>query len=131
MSARSLRIDPAKPFFIYDSYGDWMATILNGTIFDSRGEYVGFIRGEQHDVYTASGEWIGNILHDGRIVRRRSAPRQPLLKDLPPRPAKPGNLPARAPLPGQTADLGYDRIDVLEEDPDVFKRLSDLTPDVD
>jgi hypothetical protein len=28
-----------------------------------------------------------------------------------------------------SAELGFDRVDVLDWDPDIFKRLSDLTPD--
>jgi hypothetical protein len=82
-------------------------------------------------VYTASGEWIGNLFHDGRIVRKRSAPKQPLLRQLPPRLPKPDRFPARAPLPPQNAELGFDKIDVLEEDPGIFKRISDLTPDAE
>ncbi|NDJ60161.1 MAG: hypothetical protein GYB67_03500 [Chloroflexi bacterium] len=126
---RPFRIDPDKPFFMYDTPGDWQGTVLGGYIFDLRGDYIGFIRNEKHDVYTAQGEWIGNLIEDGRVVRRQNIDRPPLLKELPPKPAKPTNLPARAPLPPQTADLGYSYIDVLEWDEDVFKRLSDLAPD--
>lgn len=131
MSSRRFVIDPNKPFFIYDTPGDWHGVILNNFIFDTRGEYIGFLMGENYDVYTASGEWIGNIYHDGRIVRKRASPRPPLLKHLPPKQPRPVNLPARAPLPPQTAELGFDKFDVLDEDPEIFKRLSDLTPDAD
>ncbi|MFQ3568062.1 MAG: hypothetical protein SNJ59_13810 [Aggregatilineales bacterium] len=131
MSSRRFTIDPKKPFFIFDTAGDWLATKLGDYIFDTRGDYIGFVRGESYDVYTASGEWIGNLYHDGRIVRKRSAPRPPLLRELPPKPAKPERLPSRAPLPPQTAELGFDKIDVLEWDPEIFKRLSDLTPDAE
>ena len=92
---------------------------------------IGFVRGETYDVYTASGEWIGNLFHDGRIIRKRNASRPPLVKDPPPKQPKPAKFPARAPLPPQNGELGFDKIDVLEWDPDVFKRLSDLTPDAD
>jgi hypothetical protein len=104
---------------------------MNGAIFDTRGDYIGFYRGEQHDVFTMSGEWIGNLYQDGRIIRKRSAPRPPLVKDVPAKQLKPDRFPARAPLPPQNAEIGFDKIDVLEEDPNVFKRISDLTPDAD
>lgn len=128
MAQRKFDIDPNKPFFIYDTPGDWHATMLNWSIFDLRGDYIGFVRNENYDVYTTSGEWIGNLIKDGRIVRNRNADRPPLLKQVPPKPPKP-QLPARSPLPPLTGDIGYSYVDVLEWDPDIFKRLSDLTPD--
>ncbi len=126
--SRRFTIDPNKPFFIFDTAGDWHATVLGWYIFDARGDYIGFIRNEGFDVYTTSGEWIGNIINDGRIIRNRNADRPPLLKQLPAKPPKP-KLPPRAPLAPQTGDLGFSKIDVLEWDPEVFKRISDLTPD--
>jgi hypothetical protein len=130
--SRRFTLDPNKPFFIFDTPGDWQGVVMNNSIFDPRGDYLGFIQQdtpESYDVYTTSGEWIGYLIPDGRIVRKRSSTRKPLLKKLPPKPAKPANFPGRAPLPPQTADLGFDKIDVLEWDPEVFKRLSDLLPD--
>lgn len=126
--ARRFAIDPNKPFFIYDTRGEWHATVLHWYIFDGRGDYIGFVRNESYDVYTSSGEWIGQILHDGRIVRNKNVDRPPLLKKLPPKPPK-ANLPPRAPLPPMNVELGFSRIDVLEWDPEIFKRLSDLVPD--
>ncbi len=125
---RRFTIDPTKPFFIFDTAGEWHATALGWYIFDARGDYVGFIRNEGYDVYTTSGEWIGNIYKDGRIIRYRSADRPPLLKKLPPKPPKP-KLPPRAPLAPIPGDLGYSKIDVLDWDPEIFKRISDLIPD--
>ena len=125
-------IDPNKPFFIFDTRGDWHATLLNPFIFDTRGEYLGFIRGEDNDVYTTIGEWIGNLWADGRIIRKRSTEKsRELLKDLPPKPSKPDKLPARAHLPPMFAELGFDKIDVLEWDDQIFKRVSDKLSDMD
>ncbi|MBE2268553.1 MAG: hypothetical protein IAE80_10025 [Anaerolinea sp.] len=128
--SRKFFIDPNKPFFIFDTAGDWLATKLGDYIFDGRGDYIGFIRTEKYDVFTKSGEWIGNLYPDGRIIRKRSAQRPPLLPahELPKQPPK-TKIPARSPLPPISGDLGYDKIDVLEWDPDIFKRISDLTPD--
>lgn len=126
--SRRFVIDPQKPFFIFDTAGDWHAVKFGHYLFDSRGDYIGFTIGDEYNVYTASGEWIGNLVPDGRIVRKRTAARPPLLLSLPPKPPKP-TMPSRAPLPPQTADLGFDKIDVLDYDPEIFKRLSDLTPD--
>lgn len=126
--SRRFTIDPTKPFFIYDTGGEWHATAFEWNIFDGRGDYIGFIRNEGYDVYTTSGEWIGNIVADGRIIRNKNVDRPPLLKKLPPKPPKP-KLPPRAPLPPMTAELGFSKVDVLEWDPEVFKRISDLVAD--
>jgi len=126
---RKFEIDPTKPFFVFDTAGDWQATKMGPFLFDSRGDYIGFVLGEQHDVFTADGEWVGNLFPDGRIVRKRNYNRPPLHPNPPKQQAKPQNLPGRAPLPPMCADLGYDKVDVLDWDPDVFKRISDLRKD--
>lgn len=118
-----------RPLFIYSTAGDWFATKVGNDIFDTTGEWVGFVEGV--DVWTAGGEWIGQLTREGRIVRKRAAPRRPIRTNLPPRPPKPADLPARAPLPPMMAEVAYDSIDVLEEEPDVFKHISDLRPDMD
>jgi len=129
---KKISIDPNKPFFIFDTRGDWHATVIRGYIFDTRGEYIGFIRGENHDVYTSMGEWIGNLYSDGRILRKRNLETRPSqLKSLPPKPEKPNNLPPRAHLPPLFSELGFDKIDVLEWDSEIFKRVSDLHADMD
>ncbi len=121
---------PIKPVFIYNTVGDWQATAIGTMIFDSRGEYVAYMEGTA--VYTRDGEWVGDLAKDGRILRKRAGRPKPLHPNPPPKPkVKPANLPGRAPLPPQNAELSYDTIDVLEEDPDVFKRLSDRRPDMD
>lgn len=127
-SIRKFVIDPNKPFYIYNTAGDWLALKLGVYIFDTRGDYIGYVINDIHDVYTASGEWIGNLYPDGRIVRKRNYDRPPLMKRTPPKPPKP-KMPTRAPLQSLPADLGFDKIDVLEWDEEVFKRLSDLVPD--
>lgn len=119
-----------EPFFIFDTHGEWHATLLNNCLWDSRGEYIGFVRGPNYDVYTAYGQWIGNLSPDGRIVRKRTHQRQPMLKIRKLRPPKPQNLPPRAPLPPLTADLGYQLVDVLEWDPEVFDNVPDLKEDM-
>lgn len=129
--SRRFTLDPAKAFFIFDTAGDWHAVVINSYVFDTRGDYIGFVLNDTYDVYTAGGEWIGGLVHDGRIIRKRNTDRPPLLKTIPPKQKKPEKFPARAPLPPQIGDLGFDKIDVLEWDPEVFKRLSDLTPDAE
>lgn len=120
----------SKPVFIYNTAGDWSATLIDMRIYDTRGEYIGYISGAERGVYTRDGEWIGDLSKDGRILRKRGAGRRPLQPS--PLPKLPGKVPVpgRAPLPPQSAELRYDTVDVLEEDPDVFKRLSERRRDL-
>lgn len=121
-------IDPKQPFFIFDSSGEVHAVKLGYFLYDMRGEYIGYVIRDDYDVYTASGEWIGNIFPDGRIVRKRNTARKPLMTNKPPTQPK-IRITARIPLPPMASDLGFDKLDVLEFDPEVFKRISDLMPD--
>jgi hypothetical protein len=129
MSSKPANPSPDKPVFIFDTHGDWQATRMGQFIFSSRGEYVGYVEGE--DVYKQDGEWLGRLSKDGRILRKRSERRTALHPHPPAKPPKPGNLPARAPLPPMMAELTYSIVDVLEEDPDILKRISDLRPDIE
>jgi hypothetical protein len=121
--------DPNKPVFIYDTHGDWQATKFGNYLFDTRGEYVGYLQGE--DVYKRDGEWIGRLSKDGRILRKRTELRRELQSSPPKEPPRPERLPSRAPLPPMMAELSYSIVDVLEEEPDIFKKISDLRPDMD
>lgn len=119
-----------KPEFVFDTHGDWQATIIGVYVFDSRGEWVGFLEGRT--VYTRDGEWVGDLSKDSRILRKRASQRPPLNRNIPPKPPLgKRDLPGRAPLPPQMSELRYDTVDVLEEEPDVFKKLSDRRPDLD
>jgi hypothetical protein len=117
-----------KHEFIFDTRGDWMMTRIGGYLWDTRGNWVAWL--EEQNVYSLDGEYLGTLSHDHRLLRKRSGNRPPLRTDIPPKPPKP-DLPARAPLPPMFAELRYDTIDVLEEDPDVLKRVSELRPDMD
>jgi hypothetical protein len=121
---------PEKPEFIYDTHGDWQATRIGPYLFDGRGEWIGFVEGRA--VHTRDGEWVGDLAKDGRILRKRAGAKRPLNTNIPVKPTiKKSELPGRAPLPQQMGEFGFDMIDVLEEDPEVFKRLSDRRADMD
>lgn len=121
--------DPNKPVFIFDTRGEWLATKIGDAVYDTRGEYVAYLEGEE--VYKRDGEWIGRLSKDGRIVRKRTEIRRDLHPNPPERPSKPERMPARAPLPPMMAELDFSTVDVLDEDPEIFKRVSDLRPDME
>lgn len=117
-----------KPTIIYNTSGDWMATRVGNYIWDTEGNWVAWL--DKDDVYTLDGEFIGTVSRDNRILRKRAVQRLELRTDIPDKPVQP-ELPGRAPLPPMFAELGFDMIDVLEEDPGILKRTSDLRPDMD
>lgn len=123
-----------KPIFLYNTAGDWQGTVIGAYIWDPRGDCIGFVEddGKTKAAYTLDGEWVGTISKDGRILRKRVGSRKPLHpRPLPRQTKRPANLPARAPLPPQNAELGFDTVDVLEEEPEVFKRVSERRADME
>lgn len=114
--------------FIYNTRGDWEASRVGEHIFDLRGDWIAWLDGD--DVYTLDGEYVGYLSQDSRILRKRVKPSMRLRTDIPPHPGEP-ELPPRAPLPPMFSELSYSEVDMFEWDPDVFKRTSDLKPDMD
>ena len=114
-----------KGQYIWNTDGDWVATRIDDYIWDLTGTWVAWL--EDDDVYTLDGEWIGKLSRDSRILRKRTDRKPGFRTDRPPQPEKP-EFPARAPLPPMFAELDFSTIDVLDEEPDIFKRVSDMRP---
>jgi hypothetical protein len=114
--------------FIYSTRGDWEATRVGNYIFDLVGQWVAWVDGSE--VFTCDGEYVGYLSRDHRILRKRAKPLMPLRNDIPPNPGR-LRLPARAPLPPMFAELSYSEVDMFDWDPDIFKRVSELRPDMD
>lgn len=126
---RRTQEEQIKLVFVYDTRGEWHATLIGTALYDTRGEYVAYL--EDGEVYKRDGEWLGRLNKDGRILRKRTELRRELHSRPPDRPPKPRGLPARAPLPPMMAELDFSTVDVLHEDPDIFKRVSDQRPDME
>lgn len=118
-----------RPVFIYDTHGEWQATLIGNSLFSVRGEYIGFV--EKGDVFKRDGEWIGRLGRDGRILRRRAEIRRDFHPQPPKAPSRPVRLPAHAPLAPLMAELDFSTVDVLCEEPEIFRRISDLRPDLE
>lgn len=114
--------------FIWNTYGDWVATRVDDHIWDLTGTWVAWA--DEQEIYTTDGEWVGTLSKDSRIIRKRAAKRRPLRTDIP-HPAGKPEFPVHAPLPPAFAELPFSMIDVLEEDPGIFKRISEHRPDMD
>jgi hypothetical protein len=115
----------AKP--IYSTAGEWVALLQENLLYDASGEWIAWLDGR--DVYTRDGEWVGFLSADGRILRERIRKQCPLR----PVPLAPPRIrpPATVPLPPLFAELPWNLVDVFEEEPEVFKFVSERRPDLE
>lgn len=81
--------------YIYNTSGNYVAFVLNGNLFSPSSEWLGFIR-NGNQVYLKNGKFVGYLLNDDRIARRKDelqrmnllAPLSPLKPLMPLRPMK-------------------------------------------
>lgn len=112
---------------IYSTAGDWVALLDDNRqhLYDTRGEWIAWLNGKE--VYTRDGMYAGFLSDDGRVLRERIRKQRPL-RPVPVAPTK-IRPPASAPLPPYFAELPWNQVDVFEEEPEVFKYVSELRPD--
>jgi hypothetical protein len=115
----------SEPKPIYRSDGECMAVVYQGHLFDTQGEWVGWL--DDADVFNLEGEYVGYISDDGRLLRQRVLPYR---KHRRPPTQKPHYQPPQTiPLAPLFAGLSYSTIDVFEENPDIFALVHELRPD--
>ena len=110
---------------IYSTPGDWVALLDQGHLYDTRGEWIGWLHG--NEIYTRDGIYAGMLAGDGRVLRERIRPQRP--RRPAPTARRKVRPPATVPLAPLFAELPWRIIDVFEEEPEVFKYISDLRPD--
>lgn len=110
---------------IYSTNGEWVALLQEGRLYDTLGELIAWLDGR--DVYTCDGMYAGFLSDDRRILRERIRRQRPL-RPVPPAPPK-IRPPASVPLAPLFSELPWNLVDVFEEEPEVFKYVSDLRPD--
>ncbi len=113
---------------VYRSDGEPIAVIHLGGLYNIDGEWVGDLRGQE--VYGINGEYVGFISQDHRLLRARRPPDRPAITP-PAVPPRLRGIPVRFPLAPLFKQLPYDVIDVFEENPERFKYVSELRPDMD
>lgn len=105
-----------KPIPIYTTPGDWAALMVFPYLYNTIGEWIGWV-GVDRQVFDVDGVYVGWLTSEPRILRKRiiedELPRTSVL-DTPPR-IRP---PATVPLPPMMAELPFEIIDVLEEEPE-------------
>jgi hypothetical protein len=120
-----------KPIPIYSTKGDLEAFLVYPNIYNLLGEWLGFVT-PSREVYSIRGEYVGWFSNDRRILRKRTYDfSKPKIK---PPPTPPKVLPpATLPLAPLMPELGYDTVDVLQEEPDRLPTadIGELRPDMD
>jgi hypothetical protein len=103
-----------RPIPIYTTKGDWFALLHSPYIYNTRGEWIGWIV-ETNDVFDVEGVYVGWLSDEKRILRKRS--KNKYERRTPPNPPDRIRAPATIPLPPLMRELPYGVIDVLEEEP--------------
>jgi hypothetical protein len=110
---------PYRP--IYTTSGDFGGFLEYPMIYNLSGEWIGWVA-ETDEVYSVHGEYVGWFSRDSRILRKRIFDfKKPRLK--PPASPKRVVAPASFPLPPMMAELSFDTIDILEEEPERLPTL--------
>lgn len=106
---------------IYTSRGDAAAFLVYPRIYNRAGEWIGFVT-SQREVYSVHGQYVGWLTDDPRVLAKRtrsySHPHQ-----QPPSGPRKVSVPAMAPLAPLMAELRFDTIDVLMEEPELMPTL--------
>lgn len=105
-----------KPIPIYTTPGDWAALLVFPHIFNTTGEWIGFVT-PAREVFDVDGVYVGWLTKEPRIIRKRIM-EQSLKRSKVPPPPKKIRPPATVPLPPMMAELRFETIDVLEEEPE-------------
>ena len=120
-----------KAIPIYTSKGDWSALLVFPFVFNSMGEWIGWVTSDRQ-VYDVDGLYIGWLTPDARVLRKRTYD-EALPHRTPPVPPERIRPPATVPLPPMMAELPFEHIDVLLEEPERLHTTDtgDLKQDVD
>jgi len=110
---------------VYSTNGEWVALIHEGRLYDTQGEWIAWL--DDKEVYNRDGQYAGFLSNDRRILRERVHRNRPL-RAAPPGPSK-LRPPSHVPLAPLFAELPWNVVDVFEEEPNIFRYVSELRPD--
>ncbi len=123
---------------IYATNGEWVALLVENGLYDTTGDWIGWLEpadaavanpndARRWAVYNRDGIYVGFLAPDGRVLRERIRPRRP--QQSPPAFSPKIRPPASVPLAPMFAELPWNQVDVFEEEPEVFRFISELRPD--
>ncbi|MDH5505745.1 MAG: hypothetical protein OEZ02_00810 [Anaerolineae bacterium] len=105
-----------KSIPIYTSEGDFQAFLVYPNLYNLSGEWIGWVS-EERDVYDVTGNYVGWLSKDPRILRKRTYDYTKPRRRPPTGPSR-VTAPATIPLAPMMAELSYDTIDILMEEPE-------------
>ena len=111
---------------IYSTSGDWVALLHEGRLYDTLGEWIAWLNGKE--VFNRDGQYVGYLSDDQRILRKRIREDR-TFRTVPKGGPTKVRPPSSVPLPPFFAETPWDVVDVFEEDPNIFRYVSDLRPD--
>jgi hypothetical protein len=112
----TLREGSKRPIPIYTTPGDWSAILVFPYLFNTVGEWIGWITPDRK-VFDVHGVYVGWLTTEPRILTRRIHSGPLLRMDPPQRPIR-IRPPASVPLPPMMAELPFEVVDVLDEIPE-------------
>lgn len=122
---------PQKMIPIYTSRGDLGAFLVYPHLYNSQGEWIGWVSPER-EVYSVLGHYVGYLTDDPRILRKRVLEKSKPQLTLPAhadhiRPA------ATVPLAKLMSELYQDTLDVLLDEPERLHTIDmgELREDLD
>jgi len=92
-------------FPLYSTHGDWTGLLVDGYIYNQRGEWVGWVDRESR-VFSVVGEYVGWLSRDFRILRKRDVNETVPRRQPPARPALKIKMPTSAPMWKMPESLG-------------------------
>lgn len=105
-----------RPIPIYTTSGDWTALLVFPYIFNTLGEWIGWVT-KNKEVFDVHGIYVGWLSDEPRVLRRRIHDGPLPRKDPPTTPTR-VRPPATVPLPPMMAELPFEIVDVLEDEPE-------------
>jgi hypothetical protein len=106
---------------VYTSRGDLGAFLAYPYLYSCMGEWIGFVTAER-EVYSVYGSYVGHLTGEPRILRKKNETREHNHRTIPIPPGK-ITVPAHVPLAPMMAEIRFDTMDVLEEDPDLLPTI--------
>jgi hypothetical protein len=116
---------------VYTTAGDLGAYLVYPYLYNPQGEWIGWVTANR-EVFSLTGDHIGSMTMDPRILRQREWNSRLPKRELPDAPVS-IRPPAHMPLPPQMSEVPSNMIDVLDDAPELLPPVGfgDLEEELD
>ena len=98
--------------------------LIDACLYDTRGSWVGYLS-KTGQVFSVTGKYVGWLSKDFRILRKKVQNQTMPLHPPPAPPTLKVRLPPHVALAPLMADLPFDTLDVMQEEPERLHTLDD------